>query len=340
MKNPSLIAKTLTSLRSWFHRVMLGKSRITPCNRRRNPRLKMCLPVICKLGTCDYPANLLDLSADGMRLELTRPLRVGQEVKVSSLPGSPLCGRQLLTCRTAWVGRDHQVGLVYCESPRKLAQSWIHRVLRNLDCDRVRRRTRRIECRLHVRLMPLDGRSPVNGICLNLSAGGCLVQLRENVTVGETVTLGLGSGPNDFHAVLQARVLKRARTSDPHKVLYHLQFWGAGQRANPRLHSLVLSLIAPGSEAGDEPELDLEQQHFYSQQFEPVEVLRRARVVPPRQTTVVATRSQQMACPALSQKIKAPTGTCLPREVVARCPSLWMARALPVSLTRRPFPAP
>lgn len=315
------------SLFTWFKSAMLGHPDVSLDNRREHPRLRLRVPVVVKLGERELAGELLDVSASGMRVALQIAPPAGATVRVSAAPGSPLVGRQRLQCSVAWVRIQrpgYEVGLTFLAAPEDLTHSWIQPILRHIDRRRTQRRQRRIHAQMYVRLL---GNVEGEGQCLNLSMGGCLLQVKQPLSPGQIVRLGLGPG-RESSVIVNGRVLCQLPSGQ--RQLYRVQFLRGGfeQRNLSRLRSLIQSLIQFEELAiKDEPELDLESltQHWNPSTAPPEPLV--VRNPAPLPVPPVASPAPT---PPLWLRV-APAPRLRPRRAVLRSPSLWAARALPVA---------
>lgn len=316
---------------NWFRSAMLGSSDVSLDNRRRHPRLRLRVPVVVKLGERELAGELLDISATGMRVALASAPTVGVTVRVSAGPGSPLVGRQRLLCSVAWVRVQrpgYEVGLAFQADPEELGHSWIQPILRHIDARRTPRKHRRIQARLHVRLL---GEHEAEGHCLNLSSGGCLLQVKLPLVAGEVVRLGLGTGRREYSVVVNGTVL--CQLPSQHRQLYRVQFLrgGSQEREHCRLRSLIQSLLQYEElTIKDEPELDLET---LTENWHPVQGPPEAQPVPELtpEPAIVPDLKRPAVAPPLWQRLAPTTAPVKPRQPVFRTPSLWAARNLPVA---------
>lgn len=256
-------SKRLGELFSLVKAVLLGRPNISLDNRRQAARLRLRVPIICKLGDEEVDGELLDISSTGMRIILKTFVERDETIRVSAPDQSGLIGRQRLICRAAWVRPrrpEYEVGLEYNDSDENLAHSWIQLALRHLDPEQVKRRSRRIPANLFVQVWDGHGISMGRGICVNISTGGCLLQMERHINREEVVKIGLGPSDQEASIFLSGRVLNHIPSQEFGQFLHHLQFFPGENRNHSRLRSLMLTLLQElEAEAlvSDDPEVDL-----------------------------------------------------------------------------------
>lgn len=266
MSAPRKAGKHLNELLAIVKAVLLGRPNLSLENRRGHQRLRLRVPIACKLLDEEHPAELLDISATGMRVLMPCPVHVEDTIRVSAIPETGLVGRQRLICRVAWV-RPHrpewEVGLEYHDTDENLAHSWVQLALRHLDPDQVNRRSRRIPANLRVHVANVEGELVGRGLCVNLSTGGCLLEMDRPLLNDEVVKLGIGPNETDPNIFLSGRVLRHIPGGDVGKYLHHIQFFPGENRNHQRLRSLMLTLLEELKSLDlkvDEEELDWENE--------------------------------------------------------------------------------
>jgi hypothetical protein len=266
MSAPRKAQKQLTELLAVVRAVLLGRPNLSLDNRRGHQRLRLRVPVVCKVGAEEHPAELLDISATGMRILV--PARVNEEdtVRVSAIPETGLVGRQRLICRVAWVKQrkpEWEVGLEYHDTDENLAHSWVQLALKHLDPEQVNRRSRRIPANMNVQVSDAAGEVLGRGLCVNLSTGGCLLQMDRPLLKDEVVKLGLGPSEQDPAIYMSGRVLRHVPGGDHGHYLHHVQFFPGENRNHQRLRSLMLTLLEELQQLEmkvDEEEIDWENE--------------------------------------------------------------------------------
>ncbi len=259
-------SKRLGELFSLVKAVLLGRPNISLDNRRQAARLRLRVPIVCKLGDEEVDGELLDISASGMRIMLKTFVENDETIRVSAPDQSGLVGRQRLICRVAWVRPrrpEYEVGLEYNDSDENLAHSWIQLALRHLDPEQVKRRSRRIPANLFVQVWDSHKISLGRGICVNISTGGCLLQMERHIAPEEVVKLGLGPSDLEASIFLSGRVLNHIPSSEFGQCLHHIQFFPGENRNHSRLRSLMLTLLQELEQealVSEDPQLDLADQ--------------------------------------------------------------------------------
>jgi len=221
------IRNVLSQVRS----VLFGTDHLR--SRRREPRLACDLTVLYQLGEQEHEGRLLDVSPSGLRLKLTGPVKRGQEVHLTALPGSGV------RCQVAW-RRGDTAGLKYADADEKVATWWTQFALRRLE-----RRERRVSAGVPVELHDLGGQLRGRGFLLDLSLGGAYVALPAPPAVGETLRLRLPEA-HDASLYLLAKVVAERENG------CGLQFFPADKSDASRLRRLLTTLVA-GWRAGNIP---------------------------------------------------------------------------------------
>ncbi|MBX3166397.1 MAG: PilZ domain-containing protein [Candidatus Eremiobacteraeota bacterium] len=256
-------SKRLGELFSLVKAVLLGRPNISLDNRRQAARLRLRVPILCKLGDEEVDGELLDISSTGMRILLKTFVEPDETIRVSAPDQSGLVGRQRLICRVAWVRPrrpEYEVGLEYNDSDENLAHSWIQLALRHLDPEQVKRRSRRIPANLFVQVWDSHNISLGRGICVNISTGGCLLQMERHIAREEVVKLGLGPSDLEASIFLSGRVLNHIPSPEFGQFLHHVQFFPGENRNHSRLRSLMLTLLQELEQEAlisEDPEVDL-----------------------------------------------------------------------------------
>jgi len=258
-------SKRLGELFSLVKAVLLGRPNISLDNRRQSQRLRLKVPVQCKVAEREFPGELEDISSTGMRLIVREQVLPDETLRVSATEQTGLVGRQRLICRVAWVRPrrpECEVGLEYNDSDENVAHSWIQLALRHLDPGQVNRKSRRIPANLFVQVSDGHGIKLGRGICVNISTGGCLLQMDRHIPKNEVIKMGLGPSDREASIFLSGRILSHIPSSDHGKCLHHLQFFPGENRNHSRLRSLLLTLLEElelENLPREEPELELEE---------------------------------------------------------------------------------
>lgn len=238
--------KKVSELLGVVKSVLLGRPNLSLENRRNRARLRMQVPVLCRVGHEDHPAELQDLSATGMRLLVPVALKLDQLVRISSISETGLVGRQRLLCRVVWVRvrrPEWEVGLVYADSVANIAESWVQLALRHLDPGHVNRRSRRVPADLPVHITDSYGKEVGRGVCVNLSTGGCLLETLRPLSPEDVIRIGLGPGEAEAAIYMSGRVLRQLPSVADRGFLHNVQFFAGENRNHSRLRSLLLTLL-------------------------------------------------------------------------------------------------
>lgn len=342
MSAPKKASKRLGELFSLVKAVLLGRPNISLDNRRQSPRLRLRVPVLCKHGDEELPGELLDISNTGMRVTVKSPVEVDETLRVSAPDQSGLVGRQRLICRVAWVKvrrPEYELGLEYNDSDENVAHSWIQLALRHLDPEQVKRRSRRIPANLFVQVSDSHGYPLGRGICVNISTGGCLLQMERHIPKDDVVKMGLGPSDQEASIFLTGRIVSHVHSAEHGQFLHHLQFFPGENRNHSRLRSLMLTLLEElqmeGREQTDEADLELEDEEEgslfrrLSQPAVPAPVARQPRSSVPAQEPSYSPPKPAKPAKPLSELLGQPA-PIQPRSYEVRTKSIWAARNLPV----------
>lgn len=230
---------------------MLGKVRLaflqprpSVVNRRSEHRPGCSLRATCRHQGQDLHGTILDLNFSGLRLFLSRPVEAGAHVLVSCRPGGLLVGRQRLRCRVAWIRQARSGGCVaglQFADPENLEHSWVPTALRQLGFETPdsfkRRRTRRVEAQLAVRVDVErfgDFHRLGSATLLDVSTGGALLLLAEELNRGDVIRVQLESDPD---VRLLGRVVKSSNG------MQHVSFFQGEPRCDRQLERLVRRLM-------------------------------------------------------------------------------------------------
>lgn len=219
------------NLFSGLKATFLGQPDFPWDNRRRHPRVRLRIPI--------SHGELLDLSAEGLRIDSSQPAHPGDTLSI--WPEVALIGRQRLKCRVAWcraLSGRYQLGLGWSDP-----DSWLDDLWKRVQPSWTQRRHLRVLCQLDVQLTTQDEPQSWHGLCHDLSPGGCRIQVQAHLALGQTVRL-------DFAALsLTGTILHREGTT------YHLRF---GSQPCPRLRGLLLNLLQAHAPLMEDPLLDEE----------------------------------------------------------------------------------
>lgn len=236
------------ALRSWVKEVLLGRARDSLENRRHSARRQLRGPLICKRqGQEKSPAQLIDISGQGLRLQLPNSLQVDEIVKVSAADESGWVGRQRLRCQVRWcqkVDSLYEAGLEYCDNQDNLRLSWIQTALTRHAQLVDKRKYRRVPADFAVQISEPESQHREQGLCLNLGVGGCLLEVPCRLRLHQIVGMNLGPYAQQPLVSLTGQVVGEQPPVHHGRFRYHVKFF-PGQE-NPhytRLRSLVLALM-------------------------------------------------------------------------------------------------
>ncbi|MFN8611355.1 MAG: PilZ domain-containing protein [Vulcanimicrobiota bacterium] len=297
------------NLFSGLKATFLGHPEFTWENRRRGARVRLRLPVTARQQQQQSNAELLDLSAHGLRLLSTRINPAGQCLYLTPQGSFGQVGRQRVKCQVAWC-RPHNnrylVGVRWDDS-----DSWIQELWRRVEPRWVPRRHLRVACRLQVQVQ-LDGEC-WSGLCHDLSPGGCRLRLAAHLSPGQLVRIGFGPQPWQPAIQLEARLVGRAGGE------YCFRF--AGQIC-PRLRGLLLNLLEAEAPLCDDPLLDEES-------LAPSACRMRAVQSLPTRPSLSSVFAPEIPSPRFESGLPRVIGDLRRRETIPnRNPSLWAARNL------------
>lgn len=178
-------------------------------DRRSTARALCDIPISCQMKSGYKPAQMLDVSARGLRLEVDEKIRVGTPMRVKS-PRKLEGEYQDAIGKVRWCrkSRDgfYQIGLDF--EGKMTKNCWIPPLLAELGLDtrvpRQRRKHMRVPSDLHIQFTA-DGGQLTEGILKDLSLGGALVKLRgSRVSKGVKgrLTVGPFGGLKPMHLVV------------------------------------------------------------------------------------------------------------------------------------------
>lgn len=217
--------------------VLVGGPAAQDGEQRTAPRARLQARLVCRTRLGKFPARLIDLTADGMRLKTPGVLKPGMKVTVSARPREGLEGRQRLRCVVAWTKRRKltEAGLAYADSPQNLAFSWVQMALHELEPEAGQRRTRRVPVELPVTIVDAKEFS-YDALCLDLGTGGARVELDRPLPEGSVVFLRLGE------LVLKARVVS-AFIEETGLYGLGLRFYPGENRQQRGLKGMLLGML-------------------------------------------------------------------------------------------------
>jgi len=217
--------------------VLVGGPAAEGGEQRATPRARLQARLVCRTRLGKFPARLIDLTADGMRLKTPGVLKPGMKVTVSARPREGLQGRQRLRCIVAWTRTRKltEAGLTYADSPQNLAFSWVQMALHELEPEPGQRRTRRIPVELPVTLVDAK-ESSYDAVCLDLGTGGARVEIERPLAQGSVVFMRLGD------LVMKAKVVS-AFVEESGAYGLGLRFYPGENRQQRGLKGMLLGML-------------------------------------------------------------------------------------------------
>ncbi|MHB2020052.1 MAG: PilZ domain-containing protein [Candidatus Xenobia bacterium] len=171
-----------------------------PGQRRRYRRFNCVVPVRCTIGRAELPAMIVDLSRQGMRLQLRCPARLGSLVTVTFEAGMAtergLVDPTLHT-RVTWF-RKHggltEIGVVFSETEAVMQRSWVPHLLKSVSSNKSHMEPRaavRFASKLNGLACPAnsDLANAGAGLILDLSATGASFCGSPNLKVGMPIVI-------------------------------------------------------------------------------------------------------------------------------------------------------
>ncbi|MHB2016390.1 MAG: PilZ domain-containing protein [Candidatus Xenobia bacterium] len=202
-----------------------------PPQKRNLMRLPCNCPVTCHIGNKDLAGTVLDMSMSGMRIEVRTYVKPGTllTVKYVNTQGRRFDVETLHT-RVVWCSRRRfertlQIGVNYTDTEDVLQRSFVKPMLRDIgfDAEKVRERRKSIRLPSAIRCEVVRQGMPIEGVAVNLSHGGMLVELEAPVGCGPVVGR---LGPYGAIPCLEARsrALKCVRRADTGRWYLNLCF--------------------------------------------------------------------------------------------------------------------
>lgn len=183
-------------------------------DRRRVIRLRCRYSVYCIDLKEITTATVIDMGLQGLRLETNKQLKPG--IRVSLVYRGAAGQRPVVSlakieqdrqaaidsgvrCKVTWSHYDKfskvmQSGVTYADTPERMSNSWVKKILREIGFDEAsifqRRKIVRVVSSIGCRVRMGSGGMP--GRVVNMGAGGALLQAEEAITEGSTVFLNIG----------------------------------------------------------------------------------------------------------------------------------------------------
>ncbi|MCA9794394.1 MAG: PilZ domain-containing protein [Candidatus Eremiobacteraeota bacterium] len=172
-----------------------------PEERRHLVRLKCCIPVELFHSGEGFSATVVDMGMKGMQVRTRTKFEPGAEVSVMHGSESPEFKLRTVRCKVVWCrarrfSQDVVLGVSYHDSNENLDASWIRYLLNCLGLDETTIRQRRQHIRVDASIMTdiyhEEGNRLASGQLVNMSLGGCLVQIPQHVEPSTPVSLEIG----------------------------------------------------------------------------------------------------------------------------------------------------
>lgn len=177
-----------------------GRGGATAEERRRLIRVRCDYQVQCQVGETRLPARVVDIGLNGMRLLLEQRVKSPASMQVHH-PSSVLgFDSEEVVCHVRWCrkrrkGDGYEVGLQYADTEGNVRHSWVKYLLKELGFDErsifTRRKSIRAQASLPAQIVDGAG-GRLQGIVVNLGAGGALFEGPEIGAEGDNVVLHLG----------------------------------------------------------------------------------------------------------------------------------------------------
>jgi hypothetical protein len=139
---------------------------------RESLRFTCCESVVCRVGRRKVQAEIVDLSRGGLRLKLSQPLLIGQQVEVK--PKHRSRGRSPVLAVVRWqsTGVEMEAGLEFLEPAGKLSRKWLRKLFPGKGKAWTEGHQQRSEVRAGCRLPVVSGDGTWEGELVDLSASG------------------------------------------------------------------------------------------------------------------------------------------------------------------------
>ncbi|MBI3924877.1 MAG: PilZ domain-containing protein [Armatimonadetes bacterium] len=172
----------------------------TPEERRRLIRVKCDYEVACIVGNRSFPAKVVDMGLNGLRLEAPERLRQGTTIYIHHPKPSNRFDNEHVMCQVKWCRRRKgsnamEVGVQYADTPGNMRRSWVKFLLKELGFDERAIYTRRKAIRAPADLeasMHSDEGGRLEGKVVNLGVGGALFAGEEAFSPGLPIRMQIG----------------------------------------------------------------------------------------------------------------------------------------------------
>lgn len=235
----------LDGIRSLF----LPRGGKSPEERRQLIRLKCSYDVNCIVGNRSFPAKVIDIGLNGLRLEIPQRLRVGAVIYVQRPKPNSRFNNEHVMCSVRWCRKRRkssqlEAGLKYGDTPGNMRRSWVRFLLKELGFDEraiySRRKAIRADSRITGKMINDQGET-IQGLVVNLGVGGALFESGKAFGPGNEVRLHLGPDKRLPALDLAATVISTRKSDDGH--LSSLRFIGPERRQVKVLGDYVIKLL-------------------------------------------------------------------------------------------------
>lgn len=228
------------------------KARTRGDERRRLIRLRCDYAVKCVVEDTQFPARILDMGINGMRLRLQERLKPGTNVFIY-YAGQADPGRdEYVLCLVRWARRrrnseEIEAGLQYVDTEGNMRRSWIQFLLKELGFNEraiyTRRKQIRAESTLSGELVTETEGSVIEGRILNLGVGGALFESSASFSAQTAIRIRCESWSGLKPLDLPALVLHVKRPDPAGPYLSSVRFLDLNARQLRVLGQYVLQLL-------------------------------------------------------------------------------------------------
>lgn len=222
----------------------------TPEERRRLIRVKCNYDVSCIVGNKTFPATVLDMGLNGLRMEVPERLRKGATVYVHHPKPSNRFDNEHVMCNVKWcrnkkTGDGLEVGVQYADTPGNMRRSWVKFLLKELGFDEraiyTRRKSVRAPSHLKGSMTNGDGERS-EGTVLNLGVGGALFTAENAFPPGSAVRLKVGPYRRMSPLELDATIISTRKQRD-NGYFVSVRFTDPTPKEVKRLGDYVIGLL-------------------------------------------------------------------------------------------------
>ena len=138
--------------------------------------------LICKQAAKEFRAIVLDVSRGGMRIHCQKKLKVGSYISLR--PHNRVRGRALVKAVVRWVrAADHQVGLEFVDSAKKLSKRWVRKLLPGSGAAWTTSKQQRLDVRAKARVPVVSSDGKLEGATIDLGCTGACLELSGKLEV-------------------------------------------------------------------------------------------------------------------------------------------------------------